>query len=55
MRGVKQAPQPHIHPMEGPLDARGNCIGCAVFDPATAGQGGTVMSARKAKAKRAEA
>lgn len=43
-RGVKQAPQPHYHPMPGPLDARGNCRGCAAFDEASAGQGGSVKS-----------
>lgn len=29
----KVRPQPHVHPQPGPLDARGNCPGCAVYEP----------------------
>jgi hypothetical protein len=28
--------QPHFHPQPGPLDGRGNCVGCVSYDPETA-------------------
>lgn len=30
---AKGKAQPHDHPQPGPLDRKGNCPGCATYDP----------------------